>query len=89
MARQEATIEFRDVRTTTTSGGNTRYVVIEESGKEYSTFKEAIGERAKQFVGKCAKIEFHEVQRRESLNVYLDRIERAALEAAPYLVGDT
>jgi hypothetical protein len=63
------------VRTFETSGGNTRFVVRDADGKEYTTFREAIGEAAKRAEGRRARIEFHESQRGEYTNVYLDKVE--------------
>ena len=73
-----------------TKGGNTRFVVKDESGDEYTTFPP----------------EFHEQQRGQYTNVYLDAISRsqaartgkrtptrrrragAPPDAAPWLVGE-
>jgi hypothetical protein len=81
----EAVVTIRDVRTFETSGGNVRYVVRDEEGNEYTTFREAIGEAAGRFEGKRARIEYHENQRGRYTNVYLDKIEPAPNEPA----GDT
>ena len=43
----EAEVKIDDVRTFETSGGNMRYVMRDADGKEYTTFREAIGEAAK------------------------------------------
>ena len=81
----EAVVTIRDVRTFETSGGNVRYVVRDDGGGEYTTFREAIGEAARGFEGKRARIEYHENQRGKYTNVYLDRIEPAPEEPG----GDT
>jgi hypothetical protein len=81
----EAVVTVRDVRTFETSGGNTRYVVRDDHGNEYTTFREAIGEAAQRFEGKRARIEYHENQRGRYTNVYLDKVEPAPEEPA----GDT
>jgi hypothetical protein len=73
----EAVVTIRDIRTFETSGGNVRYVVRDEDGNEYTTFREAIGEAATQFEGKRARVEYHENQRGRYTNVYLDKIEAA------------
>jgi hypothetical protein len=70
---RETTLE--DVRTFDTRGGNVRYVVRDAEGNEYTTFREPIGEKARQLQGKRARIEFHEEQRGEYRNVYLDKVE--------------
>ena len=59
----EAVITIQDVRTFETSGGNVRYVVRDADGNEYTTFREAIGNRATELEGKRVRIEYHEAQR--------------------------
>jgi hypothetical protein len=81
----EAVVTIRDVRTFETSGGNVRYVARDEAGNEYTTFREAIGDAARGFEGKRARIEYHENQRGKYTNVYLDKIEPAPEEPG----GDT
>ena len=71
--RAVTTVE--DVRTFETRGGNIRYVIRDADGREYTTFREAIGEKAKQLRGQAVRIEFHEQQRGEYTNVYLDKVE--------------
>jgi hypothetical protein len=71
----EKEIEVADVRTFETSGGNTRFVVRDADGDEYTTFREAIGEAAVRAKGQRARIEFHEQQRGQYTNVYLDAVE--------------
>lgn len=66
---------LRDVRTFQTRGGNTRYVARDADGREYTTFRESIGERAKQLQGTRVRITYHEEQRGEFNNVYLDKLE--------------
>jgi hypothetical protein len=86
-----------------TKSGNTRFVLRDEDGKEYTTFKEDIARQAVAAEGVRARIEFHEQQRGEFTNVYLDRVEpldeeeeeragdeaawEVAVEATPWLVG--
>jgi hypothetical protein len=77
----EALIEVADVRTFETKGGNTRYVVADERGDEYTTFREQIGRAALGLKGSRARISFHEQQRGRYTNVYLDAIEAAPGEA--------
>jgi hypothetical protein len=103
----EAEVKIVDVRTFATSGGNTRFVVRDSDDNEYTTFREAIGEAAKRVEGRRARIEYHENQRGQYRNVYLDKVEpvadearegdtdpdeaawRTAVEAAPWLVGES
>ena len=66
------------VRTFETKSGNTRYVAEDEDGREYTTFRPAIGEAAVALDGRTARIEFHEEQRNGFTNVYLDAIEPAS-----------
>ena len=71
----EKEIEVAEVRTFDTSGGNTRFVVRDADGDEYTTFRERIGEAAMRAKGSRAKIAYHEQQRGQYTNVYLDSIE--------------
>jgi hypothetical protein len=66
-----------DVRTFETKTGNTRYVVKDSDGNEYTTFRESIGQAAQELNGKPVRIEYHETQRGEYTNVYLDKVEHA------------
>ncbi|MBV9366567.1 MAG: hypothetical protein JOY89_20215 [Solirubrobacterales bacterium] len=104
----EAVTTIDQVRTFETRGGNARYVVRDVDGNEYTTFREAIGDKALELEGKRVRIEYHEQQRGQYTNVYLDKVEpapaeehdeadtdaeeaawRTAVEAAPWLVGDS
>ncbi len=58
-----------------TRSGKIRYVVRDADGKEYTTFRPAIGREAAKFEGRHAHIAFHEEERNGFQNVYLDRIE--------------
>jgi hypothetical protein len=73
----EKVVSIRDVRTFETRGGNQRYVVRDEDGDEYTTFREGIGQAARAFEGRRVRIEFHEEQRGQYTNVYLDKVEAA------------
>jgi hypothetical protein len=73
----ETVVTIRDVRTFETRGGNLRYVVRDTDGNEYTTFREAIGQEAETHEGSRARIEYHEEQRGQYTNVYLDKIEAA------------
>jgi hypothetical protein len=76
-----------EVRTFETRGGSVRYVVRDADGNEYTTFREAIGDKARELEGKRVRIEYHEEQRGQYTNVYLDKVEPApegqASEHAP------
>jgi len=73
----DAVVTIEDVRTFDTRGGNVRYVVRDEEGNEYTTFREGIGEAAQRLQGSRARIEYHENQRGQYKNVYLDKVEPA------------
>jgi hypothetical protein len=73
-------VTIRDVRTFETKSGNQRYVLRDEDGDEYTTFRESIGEAAKRLEGRRARIEYHETQRGQYTNVYLDGVEPAREE---------
>jgi hypothetical protein len=73
----ERVTSITDVRTFETRGGNVRYVVRDSDGNEYTTFREAIGEAAKALEGRNVRIEFHEEERGQYTNVYLDKVEPA------------
>jgi len=79
----EALVTIDQVRTFETSKGNVRYVVRDGEGNEYTTFREAIGDRARQLEGRRAKVAFHEQQRGQYTNVYLDKVEPAEEEQSP------
>jgi hypothetical protein len=76
----EAVVTIGDVRTFETSGGNVRYVVRDTDGGEYTTFRERIGDEAKRLEGRRVRIEYHENQRGQYTNVYLDKVEPAPEE---------
>ena len=73
----DANVVVRDVEAVQSRSGNTRYVLRDENGNEYVTFREEIGTRAAEFRGRRAHIEYHEQQRGNYRNVYLDAIEPA------------
>jgi hypothetical protein len=73
----EAVVHLDEVKDVETRGGNVRYVVRDRDGKEYTTFREQIGKRARELEGQTARIEFHEEQRGQYTNVYLDKVEPA------------
>ena len=77
---EAVTTTIADVRTFETRGGNARYVVRDSDGNEYTTFRETIGEQARELEGQRVRIEYHEEQRGQYRNVYLDKVEPAAEE---------
>jgi hypothetical protein len=71
----DATVTVTDVKALKTRSGNVRFVLADEAGKEYTTFRPEIGEQARRALGRRARIEFHEQQRGGFTNVYLDAVE--------------
>jgi hypothetical protein len=71
----EAEIKVKDVKAFKTRSGNTRFVLVDESGNEYSTFKESVAASLPGLEGRRARIKFHETERDGFTNVYLDAVE--------------
>jgi hypothetical protein len=71
----EETVNVERVEARKTQSGNTRFVLVDESGREFTTFKEPIARQALAAEGRRAKITFHEQQRGQFTNVYLDAVE--------------
>jgi hypothetical protein len=73
----EAVVKVDSVEAKETRSGNTRYVLRDSDGKEYTTFRPQIGQTAAAFEGRRARIEYHEEERNGFQNVYLDSVEAA------------
>jgi hypothetical protein len=73
----ESVVDVESVKEFETKTGTVRFVLRDAEGNEYTTFRERIGEAAKGLEGSRARIKFHEQQRGEYTNVYLDSIEPA------------
>jgi hypothetical protein len=73
----EVDVLIRSVEEVETRSGKIRYVVRDADGKEYTTFRPAIGREAAKFEGRQARIAFHEEERNGFQNVYLDAISKA------------
>jgi hypothetical protein len=71
----EKVSRIEDVRSFETRGGNVRYVVRDSEGDEYTTFREAIGKQAEGLRGARVRIQYHEAQRGQYQNVYVDKLE--------------
>jgi hypothetical protein len=69
-----------EVKALETRSGNTRYVLVDGDGNEYTTFREAIARQAVEAEGRRARIRFHEAERNGFRNVYLDAVEPLAEE---------
>jgi hypothetical protein len=85
----ENLVTLDEVRTFETSGGNLRYVVRDAEGNEYTTFREAIGNEAQRLEGRRVRIEYHENQRGQYRNVYLDKVEPAPSDPGDDSAGTT
>jgi hypothetical protein len=68
-------VHVAEVKAHETRSGNTRYVLVDEDGNEYSTFREPIARKAVEAEGRRARIRFHEQERNGFTNVYLDAVE--------------
>jgi|GEM_PF-1718516 len=71
----EAFVTVATVQAHRTRSGNTRFVLTDDQGREYTTFKEPIARQAVAAEGGQARIEFHETQKGGYTNVYLDAVE--------------
>jgi hypothetical protein len=80
----DATVLVEDVEEVETRSGNTRWVLRDSDGNEYTTFRPRIGTEAAKYEGRRARISYHEEERGNFRNVYLDSIE-----PAPDGEGDT
>jgi hypothetical protein len=76
----DADVTVRDVKRAETRSGNTRWTLVDDAGKEYTTFRPAIGEQAERANGRRARIRFHEEERKGFHNVYLDAVEPVSAE---------
>jgi hypothetical protein len=73
----DAVVRIAEVQAVETRSGTIRFVVKDDAGNEYTTFRESIGQRAQDLDGKRVRIEYHEQQRGQYTNVYLDKVEPA------------
>jgi hypothetical protein len=79
----EAIVNVVEVSGFKTQSGNTRFVLRDEDGREYSTFREEIARAALEAEGRRARITFHEQQRGRFTNVYLDSVEPVGEDDEP------
>ena len=68
-------VRVQEVKAFKTSSGNTRFVLVDDAGNEYTTFREGIARKALEAEGRRARIKFHEQERNGFTNVYLDAVE--------------
>jgi hypothetical protein len=71
----EKVVRIAEVKAFKTRSGNTRFVLVDDDGNEYTTFREGIARDALAAEGRRARIEFHEQERNGFTNVYLDKVE--------------
>ena len=71
----DAIVTVAEVKAFKTQSGNTRFVLRDAEGREYTTFREQIARDALAAEGRRARITFHEQQRGNFTNVYLDGVE--------------
>jgi hypothetical protein len=71
----ESVVRVAEVKGFKTQSGNTRFVLRDDAGNEYTTFREQIARDALAAEGQRARITFHEQQRGNFTNVYLDAVE--------------
>ena len=71
----ETEVRVSDVKAFKTRSGNTRFVLVDDQGNEYSTFKEPIAAKLPGIEGRRARIKYHEQEREGFTNVYLDAVE--------------
>ena len=81
----EAVVHVAEVKGLRTKSGKTRFVLRDDDGDEYTTFRESIARDALAAEGRRARITYHEEQRGEFTNVYLDSVEVLEEENAPEL----
>jgi hypothetical protein len=70
----DAVVTVAEVKAFKTQSGNTRFVLRDDEGREYTTFREEIARQALAAEGQRARIDFHEQQRGRYTNVYLDAV---------------
>jgi hypothetical protein len=77
----EEVVNVERVEARKTQSGNTRFVLVDDGGREFTTFKEPITRQALAAEGRRAKITYHEQQKGQFTNVYLDAVELLPGEA--------
>jgi hypothetical protein len=77
----EAEVRIDKVDAVQTRGGNTRFVVRDDQGREYTTFRPSIGSEAQKLEGRRVRVEYHEDERNGFKNVWLDKVTPGPEEA--------
>jgi hypothetical protein len=80
---------IQSVEEVETRSGKIRYVVRDGDGREFTTFRPAIGREAGKFEGRRAHVTFHEEERNGFQNVYLDAIAAAPESDSAPAAGNT
>src|SRR3954451_16198362 len=70
-----AEVQVDAVERAETRSGKTRWVLRDQRGTEYTTFRPGIGEEAERHRGRRARIQYHEEDRNGFHNVYLDAVQ--------------
>jgi hypothetical protein len=84
----EEVVTVAEVAGFKTQSGNTRFVLRDSKGREFSTFREEIARAALEAEGRRARITFHEQQRGRFTNVYLDSVEALDSDDQPEEAAD-
>jgi hypothetical protein len=71
----EEVVKVERVEARKTQSGNKRFVLVDDGGREFTTFKEPIARQALAAEGHRARITYHEQQKGQFTNVYLDAVE--------------
>ena len=71
----QAEVTVAEVQAFKTKSGNTRFVLRDADGNEYTTFREEIAGDAVAAEGRRARLTYHEQKRDRFTNVYLDAVE--------------
>jgi hypothetical protein len=79
----DAVVGVAKVQGLRTKSGKTRFVLRADDDREYTTFRESVARDALAAEGRRARITFHEEQRGEYTNVYLDSVEVLEEDEAP------
>jgi hypothetical protein len=78
----ETEVRIAEVKALKTKSGNTRFVLVDDQGTEYTTFREQIASKLPGLEGRRARITYHEQERGGFTNVYLDAVEPLGDEPA-------
>lgn len=74
-----ATVKIEDVKIKTLNDGRELFIVVDGSGKDYTTMKREIAELARTWKGGEAMVEYDEKQNGQYTNRYLNKIMQAPM----------